>query len=277
MVTSGGLGVSDWAIFAVTPNPAGQLPSANQGFYRVTQWSAQAQKAPIGIRLTGYGTDGPPPDYGDKSGDRNRFNNTQQTAVGQFYLLNSYDTFRNVIYLTDSMGGLSGAAVLLSGTGIAVGINDGGVTGNLTDPKEFNYGTTFADQGLASALHGFPGRSSGLQVAGANIFYVDAYALGFADPPTGNLFFPFPNLTTALAKIEALPQGTASIVSVVKGKYVEVINQTDSKTQDIIVTPPGDLVLAIPVGDVEIWGSTQCADRGIGERLLCDVRPTPEQ
>ncbi len=252
------VGMSDWAVFAVKPNSNGQLPHPTQGFYRVSK-PPPLGTASLGIRITGYGTDGPPPLYGEgTSSKKSKFNYTQQTGVGQFSALRDTDSYSNIDYLTDTTEGTSGAAVLLNGTRVSVGINSGSKTGNTTGPKDFNFGTTFDDSGLVVALQQFPGKAS--RVPSRNIFYVDAYALGFLESPIGNLFFPFPNLSAALVKVGALSAGTASIVSIVKGDYVELINQTDSKIENITITPPGDLTLMMPVGDVTIWSSVQSAE-----------------
>ena len=68
----------DWAVFDVSPNPnTGRLPVHAQGaFFRTSR-----DTIPSGVHITGYGLDGPAPNFRAPP-PRNADNQTQQTHTG---------------------------------------------------------------------------------------------------------------------------------------------------------------------------------------------------
>ena len=77
-----GLG-NDRAIFRVLPNTqTGLLPQAAQG----ATFQLSITENPANVRLTGFGVDGPAPNFGAGAGPGNATNQTQQTHVGTLSL-----------------------------------------------------------------------------------------------------------------------------------------------------------------------------------------------
>ncbi|MCH6587394.1 MAG: hypothetical protein IH805_03655, partial [Proteobacteria bacterium] len=67
----------DWGVFNAFANSNGELASKRQGaFYRMSRDSN-----PATIRITGYGVDGPPPNFGNPP-PRNADSQTEQTDAG---------------------------------------------------------------------------------------------------------------------------------------------------------------------------------------------------
>jgi Trypsin len=239
----------DWALFAVGVNHLGQSPVQNQkGFFRPAALANFPPANTSAVRVTGFGVDGPPPNYGKNGPPRNVFNKTQQTAAGKFLGLFATGGFFNLRYVVDTNKANSGSPVFLNGTSLALGIHDGS-----PDPT-YNYATSFQLPELAQALHAFPGTLLAPTLPGGAIFYVDSEAPAFVDPPNGNLFTPFPTLTDVFTRIAAVAPGTATLISVVTGSYPEKIDQATSVTDNITVDLKGDATLVLPVGSVTVWG-----------------------
>jgi hypothetical protein len=69
---------NDWAIFRVLPNTqTGLLPAVAQG----ATFQLSNTQNPANVRITGFGVDGPPPNFGDPP-PQDATNQTQQTHVG---------------------------------------------------------------------------------------------------------------------------------------------------------------------------------------------------
>jgi hypothetical protein len=148
---NGGVG-NDWGVFQVFPNSNTQLMprEAQQAYFTLVQ-----DLTPVSIRITGYGVDGPPPNFGN-GGARNEFNQTQQTHVGPN--MNSSGT--TMRYQTDTQGGNSGSPIIDEATGYAVGIHShggcGASGGNNNGTSFFNSAAWNAvEQGLPVELVSF--------------------------------------------------------------------------------------------------------------------------
>ncbi len=135
--TNGGTG-NDWGVFEVTDNTnTGQQPIQVQG----ASFTVVQDLTPATIRVTGYGVDGPAPNFGN--GTRDETNQTQQTHFGP----NAGSSGTTMRYTVDTQGGNSGSPVIDDATGNAVGIHThGGCTsagGNNSGTSAFN--TAFWD------------------------------------------------------------------------------------------------------------------------------------
>ena len=114
--TNGGVG-NDWGVFEVNRNSnTGLMPKQAQNAY----WPLVQDYTPDSIRITGYGVDGPPPDFGN--GVRDSTNQTQQTHVGQ----NAGSSGTTMRYVTDTQGGNSGSPIIDALTNNAVGVHSHG-------------------------------------------------------------------------------------------------------------------------------------------------------
>ena len=141
--TNGGVG-NDWGVFQVFPNSTtGLMPKQAQNAY----WPLVQDYSADSIRITGYGVDGPPPNFGNTT--RDSTNQTQQTDVGP----NASSSGTTMRYVTDTQGGNSGSPVIDALTNNAVGVHThGGCTssgGNNNGTSTFH--TAFwaaVDQGI---------------------------------------------------------------------------------------------------------------------------------
>jgi hypothetical protein len=114
--TNGGVG-NDWGVFQVFQNSVtGLMPKEAQNAY----WPLVQDYSPDSIRITGYGVDGPPPNFGN--GTRDSTNQTQQTHVGP----NAGSSGTTMRYVTDTQGGNSGSPIIDALTNVALGIHTHG-------------------------------------------------------------------------------------------------------------------------------------------------------
>jgi len=126
----------DWAVFQVLPNTqTGLMPAAAQG----ATFQLSNTDNPAQARITGYGVDGPAPDFG-ASGPRNAQNQTQQTHVGTLSQNTGGATSGVLRYDTDTQGGNSGSPVIVAGGNVAIGIH---TNGGCTSTGGTNAGTSF--------------------------------------------------------------------------------------------------------------------------------------
>jgi len=147
---NGGVG-NDWAVFSVFNNSNTNLQpiQAQNASFNVMQ-----SLTPNSLRVTGYGVDGPPPDYGN-SYPGNSDSQTQQTHVGSN--VNSSGTV--VGHTADTQPGNSGSPIIDESTGFVIGVHThGGCTnsgGNNIGTSTFHNtfwntlyppGTVFVDQ-----------------------------------------------------------------------------------------------------------------------------------
>jgi hypothetical protein len=143
---NGGVG-NDWAVFHVLPNTqTGLMPAAAQG----ATFQLSNTNNPAQVRITGYGVDGPAPDFG-AGGARNAQNQTQQTHVGTLSQNTGGATSGVLRYDTDTQGGNSGSPVIVDGGNIAIGIH---TNGGCTPTGGTNAGTSFRNAALWAAVPG---------------------------------------------------------------------------------------------------------------------------
>ena len=141
---NGGIG-NDWAIFRVLPNTqTGLMPAAAQG----ATFQLSNTDSPAQVRITGYGVDGPAPNFG-AGGPRNAQNQTQQTHVGTLSQNTGGATSGVLRYDTDTQGGNSGSPVIVEGGNIAIGIH---TNGGCTPTGGNNAGTSFRNVALWRAI-----------------------------------------------------------------------------------------------------------------------------
>ena len=136
--SNGGVG-NDWGVFQVADNAnTGQQPIQAQG----ASFTVVQDFSPTTIRITGYGVDGPAPNFGS-GGPRDETNQTQQTDSGP----NAGSSGTTMRYTVDTQGGNSGSPVIDDATGNALGIHTHGgcnsAGGNNSGTSAFN--TAFWD------------------------------------------------------------------------------------------------------------------------------------
>lgn len=135
---------NDWAVFQVLPNTqTGLLPiQAQGGAFTVSQTAD-----PGTVTITGFGVDGPAPDFGNPP-PRNADNQTQQTHSGT--LVSHVDnglTNAVIRYTVDTQGGNSGSPVFEGN--VAIGIH---TNGGCSASGGSNAGTSFRNDALWSAI-----------------------------------------------------------------------------------------------------------------------------
>jgi V8-like Glu-specific endopeptidase len=139
---------NDWAMFRVLPNTeTGLTPSAAQGgAFRISNTAN-----PANVRITGFGVDGPAPDFGNPP-PRNADNQVQQTHRGSLTENTGGAAAGTLRYTVDTQGGNSGSPVLLDdGSNVTIGIH---TNGGCTATGGTNAGTSFRNQGLWAAAGG---------------------------------------------------------------------------------------------------------------------------
>jgi len=136
----GGVG-NDWAVFQVFNNPeTGLQPIQAQG----ASFTVVQDRTPSYLRVTGYGVDGPEPNFGNP-GPRNADSQTQQTDVG--LNVNSAETW--IGHTADTQPGNSGSPIIDASTGRALGVH---TAGGCTSNGGNNWGTSTFHQGFWNAL-----------------------------------------------------------------------------------------------------------------------------
>lgn len=137
---------NDWAVFRVSPNTqTGLTPAAAQGAtFQVSNTSNPAQ-----VRVTGYGLDGPAPNFGTIL-PRNAQNQTQQTHPGTLSQNTGGATSGVLQYTSDTQGGNSGSPVIVEGTNTTIGIH---TNGGCSSTGGSNAGTSFRNAALWAAVN----------------------------------------------------------------------------------------------------------------------------
>ena len=213
---------NDWAVFDCGPNAnTGLLPTqAQNAFFRLSR-----DTNPSIVRVTGYGVDGPAPNFGEGIGAvRDADNQTQQTDDGpSLGEVNDGSSQIHFKYRVDTTGGTSGSPVIVNGAALAIAIHTSSDEEPCTGVHEAR-GTSFENNDLENAIQTFPG--TGVQ-------YVDQ-----GHPATtrdGTVLRPRAKVNEA---VSAAVSGGA--VSIVTGSYSETMT----------ITKP--LRLIAPVGPVII-------------------------
>jgi hypothetical protein len=138
---------NDWAVFRVLPNTeTGLMPAVAQGAtFQVSNTDNPAQ-----VRITGYGVDGPAPNFGNPP-PRNAQNQTQQTHSGALSQNTGGPTSGTLRYNPDTQGGNSGSPVIVEGSNVTIGIH---TNGGCTAAGGTNAGTSFRNAALWAAVSG---------------------------------------------------------------------------------------------------------------------------
>jgi V8-like Glu-specific endopeptidase len=136
---------NDWTIFRVLPNTeTGLLPEAAQG----ATFQLSNTENPTNVRVTGFGVDGPAPNFG-AGGPRDATNQTQQTHVGTLTENSGGASSGTIRYDADTQPANSGSPVIVDGGNVAVGIH---TNGGCTTTGGTNAGTSFRNQALWGAV-----------------------------------------------------------------------------------------------------------------------------
>ena len=224
-----GSGVGDdWAVFRCEANSeTGLTPiQAQDKFYRM--WKDQATSSgSYTIRITGYGVDGPAPDYGD--GPRNADSRTLQTDAGPYRgeeFQGSSDCIQRYVVDTENAG--SGSPIIIDGTSNTIGIH---TNGGCSASGGANKGTGFENNSLESVIDNFPG---------SNVVYADTYHPNSIED--GTVMRPFDTVADAVSTASS-----GAVISIVKGTYSKASGNTFTVGED-----GKALTFEAPVGTVTI-------------------------
>ena len=236
----------DWAIAKADPKN-GQTPGLRQkAFFRASDIAHFTM--PLTGRLSGYGSDGPPPDFGGSIyAPRNEYNKTQQTANGTIQGTSTSKTLQNTLcYVIDSQGGNSGSPVTANGTEytLAIHIKGDGSPCDISSSTIVNKGTTFQNTDLVKAMHNFPGELQPKTYTSDQIVFADSGA--FSGTSDGTVLKPFKNFEDLLDNVMAKSQKHPMLISAVAGNY-----QMRSKITFKIGS--SGIILTMPVGDIRLY------------------------
>ncbi|QNI71046.1 serine protease [Cyanobium sp. NS01] len=132
---------NDWAVFRVRPNQiTGLFPAEAQG----TLIPLSRRSQPNNVTITGYGVDGPSPNFGS-SGPRNADSQTQQTGTGPA----NYPNNIRIEYRTDTQPANSGSPILQQATNTSIGVHFSGGCGTRGGR---NAGTSFRSAAFWNAI-----------------------------------------------------------------------------------------------------------------------------
>jgi hypothetical protein len=203
--------IHSFAVFNCLPNSkTGLLPvHVQRAFYRVTRGRASIRTS---IRVTGFGIDGPPPNFGFPGNSDNR---TQQTATGEAFPEDRAGNWRRHSVTVPSsflsVGNLGSPMIIDDGSALVVGIHNLAACSVECPllPQE-GYGVTINWDTFRQGLQRFPGE---------NVVYVDKdhpipRINQFQVERNGQVDRPFDTIKEA---VDASPHG--AIVSVVTGSY----------------------------------------------------------
>jgi hypothetical protein len=218
----------DWAIFNCSPNATTGLTAAlAQGaFVRISK--DYPPGTTTDVRITGYGVDGPSPNFGD-GGPRNADNQTEQTHYGPY--LGETDAGSQAYYhryRVDTQPASSGSPIFVYGTTLSIGIH---TNGGCTSSGGANAGTSFENNYLDQATREF---------FGANVRHVDVGHPNTTE--TGSVLLPY---STVVEGTNAVPDG--GTVSIVAGSYTAAGGNTMTLGDD-----GKAMTLTAPVGTVTI-------------------------
>ena len=135
----------DWLVFNVFDNPTTGLQPLNaQDAYFELERTDIFDDNEV-IRITGYGVDGPSPDYGSNDSPRDEGSQTQQTESGDFYSLSG----TRLNYVVDTQGANSGSPIIRENSGKAVGVH---TDGGCTSTGGYNSGTSLLNENFWDAI-----------------------------------------------------------------------------------------------------------------------------
>ncbi|ESQ92534.1 trypsin-like serine protease [Asticcacaulis benevestitus] len=241
----------DWAI-ARAVRPDGESPGQ---VYRkflnlaplslVTLSPLTAKAPPVEVAVTGYGLDGPSPEWGRGNATKSEYSLTQQTGSGAYVDTSSlYPISNGFCYLADTMPGVSGGPVVFNGTPSAAGINAAESNGNYTycNSIPVNIAQAIDEPQLVAAMQAFPGKAFNPVIPPQNTIFVTTGSLVIAED--GTVLKPFHFLEKALDASQSL-SGT-TLVTVAAGSYSD-------KAYTLNLPRGKNLILAMPVGDVTVY------------------------
>lgn len=228
--TDGDMG-DDWAVFNCNANSnTGLTPVRAQGaFYRMSRNYSTA--GAYTIRITGYGVDGPAPDFGKYKNNRNSDSQTLQTHTGTYegeVDQGASDLYHK--YRVDTMDGNSGGPIILNGTWTTIGIH---THGHCTSTGGQNEGTSFENDNLENAIELFPG---------SNVVYADVGHPVSSANENGTVLRPYNTVAEAISAVVS-----NGIVSIVAGSYSKAAGNTFTIGADgkrvTIVAPVGTVYI----------------------------------
>ena len=239
---------NDWAVFQVQPNTqTGLMPIDAQGSFFTVSDTAN----PSTVRITGFGVDGPGPNFGNPP-PRNADNQTQQTHNGTLTQNTGGPNTGTLRYTVDTQGGNSGSPVIVDGGNTTIGIH---TNGGCTSTGGANAGTSFRNQALMAAIQGATitliDTNPRTLRKGASTQVVATAAQGGA--PLPGVAVSFSSADTTLATV-----APASAMTDANGRAsATVTSQTNSRDSTVITaaTPnaqPGRVTVKVP--DVSIAG-----------------------
>ena len=133
---------NDWAVFRVFNNSeTGLQPIQAQG----SSFTVVQDLTPSQLRVTGYGVDGPPPNFGNPP-PRNSDSQTQQTHVGS----NANSSGTIIRHTADTQGGNSGSPIIDNLTGKAIGVH---THGGCSSTGGNNHGTSTYNSSFWNVLN----------------------------------------------------------------------------------------------------------------------------
>ena len=138
---TGSLGY-DWAVFEVFNNSnTGLQPiQAQNDYFKLIKNLTASQ-----LRVTGYGVDGPAPEFGD-GGPRNSDSQTEQTHLGSNVNSSGYI----IRHTADTQPANSGSPIIDESTGFAIGVH---TNAGCTSSGSYNHGTSAYNPNFWNAVY----------------------------------------------------------------------------------------------------------------------------
>lgn len=132
----------DWAVFEVFNNSnTGLQPiQAQNDYFKLVKNLTAGQ-----LRVTGYGVDGPAPEFGD-GGPRNSDNQTEQTHLGSNVNSSGYI----IRHTADTQPGNSGSPIIDESTGFVIGVH---TNAGCTTSGGYNHGTSTYNTNFWNAVY----------------------------------------------------------------------------------------------------------------------------
>jgi V8-like Glu-specific endopeptidase len=229
----------DWAV-ARADQSQGMTPGQRQRSF-VRLFNLDVAPNVTQLRVTGYGVDGPPPDYGRGAAPRNKFNKTQQTATGPF--IGAGGAANSVCYVVDTNPSNSGSPVYINGTTVAMAIHTrGNIPGACAQAA--NSGTSIANPGLVAAMQAFPGSLRAPVIPPERTLFVDEGSV--VNAQDGTVLAPFQSLRAAL--MEANNKAGPTLLTLAPGFYADL---------SMNFKPANDTTIVLPVGDATFYPNLQ--------------------
>ncbi|HEX8466332.1 MAG TPA: trypsin-like serine protease [Allosphingosinicella sp.] len=227
-------GQEDWAVAAASPVNGMTAAVRQKAVFRVSSLPLPSGSA--AIRVTGFGVDGPPPNYGANGGPKNRFNKTNQTATGAY--IGPGSRAHRLCYVADTNPADSGAPAIVNGSRIAVGIHIAGSRAAGDCGRSANIATALDQPNLVAAMQRFPG--SGYGIPGDRTFFVDEESPSAV--VDGTVLSPFTQLSAAAAKANSTD--AEALITIAPGSYVD---------QPFTISAGHNITISLPAGDAKLY------------------------